>query len=388
MLKKLTTSLLMGLFALTAVWAQAQDASQEKTIKVLRTSNKAQTNHYVCEAFEFENVNPYNLVNFFWAVTSREEGGIYAFAHPEQERGFLVVICPEYQLPTLRKLAQRLDRPRLNSAPGSKYIYYRMNHRNASDPNFIAAASFFLGATGLLVPDLETNSMLIYDAPQGAMEMQQALEDELDKPLPQVQVNVKVIEIDVNNDGTLGLDFNAWKNGPGALLGQFGAEGQYANFSGSGGHQHFNTRSSGFYLNYPSAYFDFLVKKGKAKALVDTKIAAVNRAPAWVQSTEEIRYYEVEASSSDRDLEPKTTSASVDSFTSPFDDSRFNGGNVRYPFRSVDPGLANDRFAQQGRDTYNRIASVDTGVSLIVVPTIGRESIDLGLDREVGHHTG
>lgn len=272
--------------------AGAKNADDNNLVRVLRTPNKAQVNKYVCEALELKNVNPFDVINYFWAVTSREEGGIYSYVNPDGKSGYVVVICPAYQLPTLRKLAADLDRPKLTSAQGSKYIYYRMRHRNIANPNFTKVAAYYIGASGSLVPDVETNSVLIYDAPAGANALEAQFKNDLDTPLQQVEIAVRIYEIDVNNDGTLGLDYEAWKNGPGQVLGQYSAHGEYLNVKGSG-HSHFTSSANGVYLNYPSTFFDFLVEKGKAKSLINTKIAALNRVPAELSTGEQIPFYVV-----------------------------------------------------------------------------------------------
>ena len=43
----------------------------------------------------------------------------------------------------------------------------------------------------------------------------------LDRPVPQVQVSINVYEMNENDFKELGIDYVAWKNGPGAQL--FGA---------------------------------------------------------------------------------------------------------------------------------------------------------------------
>jgi len=290
----------------------------EKTVKVLRTTNKAQTNHYVCEALEFKNVNPYNVVNFFWAVVSREEGGIYSFCNSDAngeylDNGYVVVICPEYQLETLRQLAKDLDKKGLDSGPGSTYTYYRMKHRNGSDPDFLNVASWHIGATGVLAPDVETNSVLIYDAPAGAGYAEETLKDVLDKPLRQVEMGIKVYEVDVNRDGTLGLDFQAWKNGPGKGLFSFRYDGATISFRELNGSVvsakgSYANRSSGFYGDYPSAFFDFLAAKGKAQTLTDTKVLAFSGKKATITAKDEILAHQVLG---ERDLKATRTSLQV-----------------------------------------------------------------------------
>jgi len=317
-------------------------SADQSVVRILRTPNKAQINEFVCETLEFQHVNPFNVINFLWGVVSREEGGIYSFKHPTEDRGKVLVICPEYQLPQLRQLAKELDRPGLNSAPGSRYIYYRMSHRNASDPGFLNAASHYLAGSGVLIPDIETNSLQIFDAPVGADDMKAALDDILDKPLTQYEMRIKVYEVNVNSDGTMGLDYQAWKNGPGQSLGIFLAEGGASNLK-TARHFHYNTRSSGMYLDYPAAYFDFLVQKGKATSIINTKAAGSSGWPAVAIASEQILWYRVE---NDAPLD-RTVTATI------------------------------DEPVYVGQD--QNIWAADAGVELIVLPTVGTESINMDI---------
>ncbi len=368
---------------------QFPDYVDENLVKVLRTTNKAQTNKYVCAALEFKNVNPFNVINFFWAVTSREEGGIYSFVHPTEERGYLVVMCPEYQLPYLQELARQLDRPKLTSAPGSKYIYYRMKHRNIADANYRQVLSYYVGSSGVLLPDVETNSVVIFDAPAGADYMQAALQDLLDKPLSQVEMAVKIYEVDVINDGTLGADYIAWKNGPGKVLLQYSGQGEYFNTK-SGQHVSTTGKGSGFYLDYPSAFFDFLVEKGKAISLTDTKITAINRVPAMLTTGEQITYFEVTNPATNRELHERAIPAAESGLAFPTNGDVLSGGNPRTPFGSVwrDGSYPLGQFAQDGRPISSCIRAVDTGVSVAIVPTIGEKMINMNLELKVVNVTG
>lgn len=355
--KTALAAIVLGIAALAPAQSKPAGSSpaakpQDKVIQILRTPNKAQVNHYVSEALEIKNTNPFNIVNFFWAVTSREDGGLYCYANPDGKSGYIVAICPEYQLATLRTLAKELDRPNQNSAPGSVYIYHRMKHRNASDPGFLGAAGFSIGASGVLVPDVETNSVLIYDAPEGAKAMDKLFTEDLDKPLQQVELGVNIYEIDVNNDGTLGLDYEAWKNGPGQVLGQVSASGSYLHASGIP-RTHFNASSGGVFLDYPSAFFDALVEKGKAVSLVKTKVAGLNKVPAELTSDEQVIFYKVKnVSSTKRELTGDQKDAVVVS--------------------NLEPD----------------IKSVDTGVTLKAVPTVGEGMVNMALNLSVVTNTG
>lgn len=402
MIRHLAVSVLFSLVA-TFAWSGEADPTDvnksssslasESLVQVLRTTNKAQVNKFVCEALPFKNVNPYNVINFFWAATSREEGGIYSFVHPTDPYGYIVVICPEYQLPWLRELAKELDRPQLTSAPGSKYIYYRMKHRNSSDAGFRTVVSYYTGASGVLIPDLETNSLLIFDAPDGAMAAEEALNEIFDKPLSQIEVQVSFYEIDVHNDAALGLDFEDWKNGPGKNLAQYAARGQYFK-TNSGPRIDSSTSGSGVYLDYPSAYFDFLVDKGKAKTLLNTKITAITGVPALLTTGEQFLFYKVDTSLNDREVEGKTKDMETGAEVFPSDGRVFRAsdkpfgqsglrGVVRSPFRSVDPSYPQAQYPQNRRPISSAINAVDTGILLGLVPTIGTNVTNLDLDLRV-----
>ncbi len=263
----------------------------QNVVKVLRTTNKAQTNKYVCEAFEFKHVNPFDIVNFFESTIAREEGGIYSFLNADGKSGYLVVICPEYQLPSLRQLARDLDRPSIASAPGSSYGFYRMRHRDISNAQLRNIVAMHMDNWGALFPDVQTNSVMVYDA-KGGFDDANAILKELDEPLRQVEMQVNIYEMDVNNDTKIGLDFEAWKNGPGKTLGVISRQSQnlsnayYGNAS-----NHLKLR--GTQLDYPSAFFDFLVSKGKAKTLVNTRVVGSTGIPATLGATDEFVIYAV-----------------------------------------------------------------------------------------------
>ncbi|MCX7000121.1 MAG: hypothetical protein NT106_07485, partial [Candidatus Sumerlaeota bacterium] len=213
------------LLVLMAGWVFAQEAAkapapasgpdQEHVVKVLRTTNKAQILKYVPRVYSFANVNPHEIVNYFTSALAAEEGGAYTFVAPDGASGKILVICPEFQIPYFDKMAKELDRSKLTSAPGSKYIYYRLKHRSAGDLDLLRVLYSYGGELPVTAPvslqaDWETNSLLLYDAPSGADNAEKVLKEMLDKPTPQVEFQDKIYEVQVNNDGTVGLDYTDW----------------------------------------------------------------------------------------------------------------------------------------------------------------------------------
>ncbi|MCX7046337.1 MAG: hypothetical protein NTX50_12735 [Candidatus Sumerlaeota bacterium] len=327
----------------------APEAGKDNVVKILRTSNKGQTSRFVCEAYEFKKINPFDVVNYFWAMTSREEGGIYSFANPDGKSGLITVICPEYQLESMRRLAKELDREDMNSSPGTAYTYYRMRYRNIADPNFMKVLGYYAGSSALLVNDVETNSIHFQDAPVGSESLAKTLKEELDQPLTQVEVAVKIYEVAVSSDGAMGLDFEAWKNGPGKVLYQLANKARHIAYTRSDGSISANTNAQGFYLDYPTAFFDFLTEKGKAKILSSVKVMAMNKAQAQVVAGDRILFYqETEINT----LNPATGAVAAD------------------------------------REVKGTLAAADTGVTLGVTPTVGEKTINLDLNLAITNVLG
>jgi len=366
-------------------------------IKVLRTTNKAQINRYVPKVYKFNNANPYEVVNFVEALVAQEEGSVYSFVNPDGNSGYILVVCPQYMLESLDKFVPQLDRPKITSAPGSKYIYYRLKHRNATDVAFRNALSYYMSGFQAVVPDLETNSLVLFDGPVGDDKAVKALETTLDVPTPQALMNVKIYEIALNNDGTIGLDYEAWKNGPGSFL----FYGQTSGMILSVPHSYYEDditrlivdnidvrdwyRSAGYQIDYASAFFDFLVEKGKAKVLTSTKVASINGYPVALATGDQILYYGVSGSYStqtdvtgtDRYVQSATTPKSVSAFPLPLTKV------YREPDKTDLDNISEILGRNSTSPTQLDIKGVDTGVFLEITPIIATDLLNLNVRAKV-----
>jgi len=388
--KRLKTLVFLLVLLLPASLLLAQETAggmkngEERIVKVLRTNNKAQVLKYVPRVYDFKNTNPHQVVNYFTSALATEDGGCYTFLAPDGNSGKLLVICPEHQIPYFDKIAKELDRSKITSSPGSKYIYYRLKHRSAADNNMLNILFNYGGELPVIAPptapnpgqalqaDFATNALLLYDAPSGSENALKALEEILDKPTPQVEVQLKIYEVQVNNDGTMGLDYMDWKNGPGALLlnGEFGGE----NFKGN--HIRYNnqwSRTGGYYIDYPSAYFDFLVVKSKAKVVSENAVATMSGFPAMLTAREQHLY-----------------------FSKRYPEQPYVAGRP-YPAGQPFPAAPTE-LLKTGIDDlprYNReidmaanVYPVNVGTVLSVVPTVGEENVELDLYFSVDNVTG
>jgi len=417
--------------ATTRTAVAAPDELPDHVVKVLRTTNKAQTNRYVPKVYELKNVNPFDVVRFYRRVMEIEEGRFASFVAPDGKSGLVLLVAPEYQIESLDKLMATLDRPGLTSSSGDEGKYMRLKHRAADDIGLLRAifgqathsASRPPGGSRAgdleMIADLETGSVFVYGPPSAA-ECAEAVLNKLDKPMPQVLVEATVYEIDLNNDGRIGFDYYAWKNGPGRNLFALGAFAEYGKVDrlkdgvdvfNSGvntfGLPHHRFRNHGYNVSYffdvPSAYFDFLVAKGAARVVTAGKVlskipttyeADLNKfgqskfnpdadqpslapAPAEFRAVEEVLFYRV--------VTGPTARAGARSPGRPLDPF---GDDVTFPDnRTVVAKTAPLRAA--GTTVNGRtIAAVDVGTLLRVTPRIAVENVLLDLQMEVSSLLG
>ena len=275
----------------------APDKMDSNVVKVLRTTNKGQVNQYVCKVYDIKNVNPYEIINFPELLCEAEEGMIYSFVHPDGDKGKILVTCPEYQIEFFDKLILSLDRKKLTSQPGDQWTLYRGKNRTA--PYLAHLGSYYGGSDDVYFVDPETNSVLLWGVPSGAEAANNAL-NAADVPSPQALINVTIYEAKVTNDGALGLDYHAWKNGPGRVAAGAGVRLQWLGINrdasvpaATNGYHGRSHHGQGYFLDYSSAYFDALVERGMAKVLTATRLAVMTNDTAHFATGEQMMYYEV-----------------------------------------------------------------------------------------------
>ena len=389
----------------------APDAYPSQIVKILRTTNKAQTNTYVPVVFELKNVNPFSVIRFLRRPVQLEEGLVYTFANPDGTSGKVLYAVPQYMIPYLEKLIQVVDRPGLTSSSGDLRIYRPLKHRRAdlSDLGFVQTATSYLTGNGSqAIVDPAVNALWWEDAPSGSKTLDGALSEFLDKPTPMLQLQVKVYEVEVTNDAEIGLDYMAWKNGPGANLLAAGAFSEYGALdrasqavfdplgtSASGLHKR-NFDASGwnyaFQYQVSSAFFDFLAAKGKARMLNASKLAALNTRTATMSAGDQIIYYDVQSS------EPDGVRNTGDPFEA-------NGGRVvtgtGNRLVSSDPDTLEEALIDlllsiEGADDLGDLSAgggsdlqpVETGLQLQFTPVIGEQTVNLDLDLDWSDFTG
>lgn len=353
-----------------------------RVVKILRTSDKAQVNQYVPVAFEFRNVNPHAVIRFLRRVVDVEEGNWHTFVAPDGESGVYLANVPLWQVESLTELVNLLDRPGLTTSSGSKKVYIRLKHRDPGDPGFMGVIRVLMTGDTKVLSDRPTGAIFVSDAPSGYQGVVNFI-DRVDVATPQVLVRAKVYEIDLTNDGTIGLDFHAWKNGPGRNLFAFGAFSEGfrtnplstngvdgvgnpiispgANVFGLPGHRLSNSgRNYAYFYDVPSAFFDFLVTKGRARVLTAPRAAVMHGETAHFSLMDEILFYRVQSGPS--------ALAGVRPDGLPLDPF---GDNVNFPDNRT---LSGDLIPRIVPDV------AEVGIEFDVTPQVGSKSINLDVD--------
>jgi type II secretory pathway component GspD/PulD (secretin) len=343
-------------------------------VKILRTTNKAQTHRYVPKVYDIKNNNPYSLLRWVRRTASIEEGGFYFFGNADANgtvnSGKIMMIVPEHMVASVDQLMATIDRKGLTSTSGEKFFYFRPKYRhvsNTGESQFGDLVGALVGRSGDLEFDREANKVLVYAAPSKVADVQQWLPI-IDTPPAQAMIETAVYEIYVDNESKLGLDYVAWKNGPGRnlfALGRFSERGKISELDGgpqlvTGVNDVSNKgRNASWFLNVPAAFFDFLVVKGKARVMSSAKINTRNEKSGSLQATDSIVYY-----------------------------------------RANNPGSSNDGERDAALDPDDRTVTGSTlsrsmsaygfsyGVYLSVYPVIAENEIDLSVTTRVVNHVG
>ena len=216
--------------------------------------------------------------------------------------GMLLVSAEEYRFfpvengMSLDQIIEMLDRPNLASEAGRRFfLYYPKYFDSVTLAGLIRKVGMqhagdnaeLQGGIDTVVPDTKLNTLMFYASPNSEPQILNMLK-EYDTPTSQALVNYTIYEIESENDGNLGVDFQAWKNGPGADL--FAAGSRYLNGWNlrTGNISNLVKSAHVSYINFNpkwnSRYLDFLVSKGKAKVVTSGSLNIGNGTAASIES--------------------------------------------------------------------------------------------------------
>jgi len=357
------------------------DGGEDSVVKVLRVNQKILVNDYVVRVLPIRNASPIEIRNAFREVTRAEGGRAEVIRDKKKKEYFLYVVAPKFQMPFIEDALAALDEPWvMDDVDGSCDDYYRAKFRDIRNVNDMAIvpASASVGAAvdNLVEFDDTANAAWISGEPY-RVESYVKYAKEVDQPVPQIQLEATVYEVEVSNEKRLGLDYIAWKNGPGRNLFEFifwGADYKQTFDEASSIFDPFvpdrtviagtttldgNARGWWMGANYmvTAAYLDFLEGSGRARVVSKGKVLVKNNESGSLSATDQVLHFTVAPTPSTFGITPPVTVE--------------GGGELPVHSRTVD-----------------KTSSINIGFSLNVTPCIGQETTELDIVMSVADIVG
>ena len=264
----------------------------------------------VTKTYVLKHADPYEIRSYLREIVQtrrvdESDTGIQAIKYNDGT-GIIMVSAEDYRFEDaengqgIDSIIEMLDKPGVASVPGTAVYVYQPKYRSAKELRkmLIAAGANAaddvtenVGGSDLIRCD-EGMNLLVFNTTQFSRKNIDSVLKEYDRPYPEVRAKVTVYELYAENDGKLGLDFQAWKNNDGVDL--FSTGGRFMkNFTSDGSAlvrkggwsdtQYFN-----FNPKWNTKYVDFLTSKGKAKVLHSCELAVRNGVTAEIERTSQV----------------------------------------------------------------------------------------------------
>ncbi|HPN84467.1 MAG TPA: hypothetical protein PK821_03925 [Victivallales bacterium] len=265
----------------------------------------------ITKVYVLKHADPYELRPYFRSATQSERvndsGAKVECIKYNDGTGALIVSAEDYRFGEQEvgmgfdEIVELLDVPKITSSSGScSLVYFPKYHdakwlgdklkqvgmNNANDPIELD------GGKDKIVVDGGLNGLFFYVPPYTVKNISEMLRT-FDTPIPEVKVKYTVYELNNENDGTIGVDFQAWKNGPGSDL--FSAASKFTNgWDASRGivaNDLVNDTRSQFFKFSPrwnTKFLDFLAAKGKANVITSGEMSIMNNKEGRIEATTKI----------------------------------------------------------------------------------------------------
>ncbi len=206
-------------------------AADAKEKKLLFKQDDAQET-FVSKVYELKHVNAGDLTPFVLGAVKRynTNSQVERLNYKAAKKQFLVVSTPPNMMKYVDDMIAKMDRPvNKKDASGSVIegtgIYrfaYMPKYRSTSDMLHILNKAVISG-DGAAFLDSTSNLLYWKDSYSDGKDVLE-WSKQLDRPVPQVELEFKVYEIRQSLLDDAGLDYLAWKNGPGLNMFQVGYE--------------------------------------------------------------------------------------------------------------------------------------------------------------------
>jgi Flp pilus assembly secretin CpaC len=360
------------------------DGNKDSVVKVLRVNQKNLINDYVIRTFPINNASPIEMLDAFRNVLALEGGRAEVIRDKIQKKYWLWVAGPKFQMPFIAEAVKALDVKWLSDDfDGASQAHYKAKFRAIGAIDAIAKKGAS-SSDNTIVLDPVANASLFIGEPYRAKSYLK-YSKVVDRPIPQILLEAVVYEVEVSKETRIGLDYVAWKNGPGRNLFEFGFWGSnqrssahdatsiFDPFTPAPGSSHDAGWYRGFNFLLSTAYLDFLEGAGRARIVTKGKILVKNGATGTLTVTDEVLHF----LSSPNGLNTPTNGIVPSS-----PDNGGTGTNTNIPGAGIG-GNAEDVDRRIHNRTLNKDQKVNVGLVLKVVPTIAEVTTQLAVTLDV-----
>lgn len=410
-------------YALYAQTAERDDSGVTDIVKIQTSRSKTDMNPMVAKAYVFKNVRAGEMFHIFSNAAAREAGS----AETNGATNSVIVTCPPHMIPFFDNLHKTLDIPGEKRSSGKKRYAYVVRHRDASVLRSIVltAANGITSnhqGTSSVVAETDTNRLMVTSSPANEAVFNTFIE-QIDIPVPQIEVNAKIVEVETRDGGKLGIGWDAWKdaisggwtwghshatsknrgegffrnNTTGSGFGNAWGDGGRATYFGDAIHESSGYASANGYSALLSVdasilaqMLNYTIQKGDGKILTEAKVTVRHNQQGLIDAMTRIPFYGYNANTADSnqtatadwgDAGQRGYPATANRST--FTKTASNGGGTLT--------RASGSVAASGGTSdvhYRELALAEEGVRLAVTPVIGTDSSTLNVNLRVNSMVG
>jgi type II secretory pathway component GspD/PulD (secretin) len=362
------------------------DGNRDAVVKVLRANQKNLVNQFEVRVFPIQNASPIEIRNAFRQITYAEGGRAEVIRDKKKKEYFLFCLAPSHMMPHIETALKALDQDWVqDNTDGSVDAYYQAKFRDVAKVTDIAlipaSAEVDERDDNLITVDSVANAVHITGEPYRVSSFVKYAQ-KVDQPVPQVLLEATVYEVEVSNEKRLGVDYLAWKNGPGRNLFDFiywGSDYDQKAWNitsvfdpfvpcraNANDPESIRGDASGWYMgaNYllTAAYLDFLEGSGRARVVTRGKVLVQNGETADLTAADEVLHFHV----------------------SPDEDET--------PCKGVSPDTVDNEECETGLPIYDRTVTKDEkleiGFAMSVTPRISEEITQLSISLDLNNIVG
>lgn len=296
--------------------------SEGENVQRIRFVEDDAQNYMVSRLFELKHQQANDIVPFVLGAVKRyaNNGSVDRISYKAAKKQWITVTCPIPLMPYIADMIEKLDRPGKKGPFGSG-IEGTGIVRNVYTPTWRSSERMMEIMIDAGIPantdeDADQDAVVAFDAATNRIYWKDSINKDkdmmkylawLDRPIPQVNLSLNVYEVRESDLLDLGVDYLAWKNGPGLNLLDVG--GTF--LDGTALAESFGP--FGYVMFAPSFDLSFirtLQQNGKAKLATSARVAVMNGQEATLSFTPDYQNLE-----KDEDFASSVATSTNDSFT-------------------------------------------------------------------------